>query len=58
MNPAPAADDVIERLARELAVQAEDEERFMAQMGIPPELGRELAIVALRRAAMKMEAKR
>lgn len=52
-----AADEITERLAREFVAQATGEAAFMVTLGIPDKLGRHLAINALRRAAMKLEAK-
>jgi hypothetical protein len=51
-----AADEITERLAREFVAQAKGETVFMETLGIPVTLGRHLAINALRRAAMKLEA--
>lgn len=51
-----AADEITERLAREFVAQAKGETAFMETLGIPVTLGRHLAINALRRAAMKLEA--
>ena len=51
------ADEITERLARELAVQAMGEVQFMELLNIPAQLGRHLAVAALRRAAIKLEAK-
>ncbi|OYZ15649.1 MAG: hypothetical protein B7Y35_06155 [Sphingomonadales bacterium 28-64-96] len=52
-----SADEITERLARELAAQAMGEVQFMQQLNIPAQLGRHLALAALRRAAIKLEAK-
>jgi hypothetical protein len=52
-----AADEITERLAREFVAQAKGEAVFLETCGIPAQLGRHLAINALRRAAMKLEAK-
>lgn len=50
------ADEVTERLAREFVAQAKGETAFMETRGIPVTLGLHLAINALRRAAIKLEA--
>ena len=55
--PADHADEVTERLAREMAAQAMGEVQFMETNGIPAQLGRHLAVAALRRAAIKLEAR-
>lgn len=51
-----AADEITERLAREFAAHARGEASFMATLGIPARLGLHLAVNALRRAAMTLEA--
>lgn len=58
MTAPDAADEVIERLADELRAQAQGEAQFLEQMNIPPALSRHLLVQALRRAAIKLEARK
>ena len=58
MTPAviDAADEITERLARELVATMKDEVAFMEQQGVPRTLGAHFAVKALQRAAMQLEA--
>lgn len=49
------ADEIIERLAKELEAEAYGEARFMETTGIPLRLGCHLAIAALHRASVKLQ---
>jgi hypothetical protein len=51
------ADEIIERLARELDAVAWGEVQFMETTGIPQRLGAPLAVAALGRAAVKLQAR-
>lgn len=52
-----SADEIIERLAREFEAQAFGEVRFLETCKIPEKLAGHLAIAALGRAAIKLQAR-